>query len=72
MSLNSPMSAPFGSTSTKGTPGTYDRHETPILSKPRDTGKDAQPEKFFEELQGKRGGTPINSTQPNTMNVKTK
>lgn len=32
----------------KGNPGTYDRHRTPILSKPHSMGKDTIPLKFFE------------------------
>lgn len=39
----------------KGPSGTYDRNETPVIGKPRDMGKGAQPEIFFEDVPGKIG-----------------
>lgn len=62
MSLNSTMNAPFGGESKRGTGGTYDRHETPVINKPRDVGKDAQPEKFFEQMPGHKNGTKLETT----------
>ncbi len=52
------LSTPFDcgckapSAHAKGNNGTYDRHTTPILSKPRDVGKDAPREIFFTDVPG--------------------
>jgi hypothetical protein len=50
-----------------GNPGTYDKHRTPILSKPHSTGKDTIREKFFEsgkalEPNPEKFETPFNNT----------
>lgn len=47
-----------------GNPGLYDRHRTPVISKPRDRGPDGQPEKFFESMQPALG--KISSTMNDT------
>ena len=60
MQTKGPLSTPFycgmGKTpspkGTGGNPGVYDKHTTPILSKPRDVGKDAPKEIFFEDIPG--------------------
>ncbi len=52
------LSTPFDcdckapSAHAKGNNGTYDRHTTPALSKPRDVGKDAPREIFFTDIPG--------------------
>lgn len=48
----------------KGNNGTYDRHTTPILSKPHDVGKDGVREIFFADIPGKPMpvSTPMSKT----------
>ncbi len=55
-----PMESARKAPSTKGAPGTYDRHITPVISNPRTRGKDGVPEKFFEVIKG----TPATLSTP--------
>jgi len=49
----------------KGNNGTYDHHTTPILSKPRDVGKDAPREIFFASVPGKP--MPVSTPMAKTL-----
>jgi hypothetical protein len=68
------INTPFGSSegtvaktpSTKGVTGTYDKHRTPILSKPHSMGKDTIPLKFFSG-----DGTKIGPLTPNPEKFQT-
>lgn len=53
--------------SNSGNPGTFDKHRTPILSKPHSMGKDTISEKFYEggkalDPNPEKFETPFNNT----------
>lgn len=49
---------------------TYDRNRTPVLSKPRDMGKDSIPTVFYEDVPGAGEGHDPHITSPFKDDIK--